>query len=109
MTANNVGALLVTKSEADGAIAGIVTERGESPSIWFLEDLVCKHFFSASLLVCVDYLRKIIVQGRSSKTTKVGEIMTEEVSSGNVMVSSFRPHHFSPSARFALFPFLVPE
>ena len=48
MTANNVGALLVTKSEADGAIAGIVTERGESPSIWFLEDLVCKHFFSVS-------------------------------------------------------------
>jgi hypothetical protein len=29
--------------------------------------------------VCIDYLRKIIVQGRSSKTTKVGDIMTEEV------------------------------
>lgn len=26
-----------------------------------------------------DYLRKIIVQGRSSKNTKVGDIMTEEV------------------------------
>lgn len=33
-------------------------------------------------LVCwklPDYLRKIIVQGRSSKSTKVGDIMTEEV------------------------------
>ena len=27
----------------------------------------------------IDYLRKMIVQGRSSKTTKVGDIMTEEV------------------------------
>lgn len=38
----------------------------------------------AILMVCygtffVDYLRKIIVQGRSSKSTKVGDIMTEEV------------------------------
>lgn len=31
------------------------------------------------LLAFSDYLRKIIVQGRSSKSTKVGDIMTEEV------------------------------
>jgi CBS domain-containing protein len=52
MTAHNVGALLVVKSGAEKKLAGIITER--------------------------DYLRKIIVQGRSSKTTKVGDIMTEE-------------------------------
>ncbi|XP_020684785.1 CBS domain-containing protein CBSX3, mitochondrial-like isoform X1 [Dendrobium catenatum] len=52
MTQNNVGALVVLSPGADKAIAGIITER--------------------------DYLRKIIVQGRSSKTTKVGDIMTEE-------------------------------
>jgi signal-transduction protein with cAMP-binding, CBS, and nucleotidyltransferase domain len=56
MTSHNVGALLVLKPSSgptlDGGIAGIVTER--------------------------DYLRKIIVQGRSSKSTRVGEIMTEE-------------------------------
>lgn len=52
MTSHNVGALLVMKTDSSGAIAGIITER--------------------------DYLRKIIVQGRSSKTTKVGDIMTEE-------------------------------
>ncbi|KAJ7553402.1 hypothetical protein O6H91_06G096700 [Diphasiastrum complanatum] len=52
MTSHNVGALLVVKPGEKGAIAGIITER--------------------------DYLRKIIVQGRSSKTTKVGDIMTEE-------------------------------
>jgi signal-transduction protein with cAMP-binding, CBS, and nucleotidyltransferase domain len=52
MTQHNVGALVVVKSGQDKSIAGIVTER--------------------------DYLRKIIVQGRSSKSTKVGDIMTEE-------------------------------
>ncbi|MCO5597527.1 hypothetical protein L7F22_051605 [Adiantum nelumboides] len=52
MTQHNVGALLVVKPSGKDSIAGIVTER--------------------------DYLRKIIVQGRSSKTTKVGDIMTEE-------------------------------
>jgi len=52
MTSHNVGALLVVKPGGTNTIAGIVTER--------------------------DYLRKIIVQGRSSKTTKVGDIMTEE-------------------------------
>lgn len=52
MTQHNVGALVVVKPGEDKSIAGIVTER--------------------------DYLRKIIVQGRSSKSTKVGDIMTEE-------------------------------
>ncbi|XP_074575480.1 CBS domain-containing protein CBSX3, mitochondrial-like isoform X2 [Curcuma longa] len=52
MTHHNVGALVVVRPGEEKAIAGIVTER--------------------------DYLRKIIVQGRSSKSTKVGDIMTEE-------------------------------
>lgn len=52
MTQHNVGALVVVKPGEDKSIAGIITER--------------------------DYLRKIIVQGRSSKSTKVGDIMTEE-------------------------------
>lgn len=52
MTQHNVGALVVVKPGENKAIAGIITER--------------------------DYLRKIIVQGRSSKSTKVGDIMTEE-------------------------------
>ncbi|CAH2041093.1 unnamed protein product [Thlaspi arvense] len=52
MTQHNVGALVVVKPGDQKLIAGIITER--------------------------DYLRKIIVQGRSSKSTKVGDIMTEE-------------------------------
>lgn len=37
-------------------------------------------FRQLNILLCAsDYLRKIIVQGRSSKSTKVGDIMTEEV------------------------------
>ncbi|KAH7439077.1 hypothetical protein KP509_04G044300 [Ceratopteris richardii] len=52
MTQHNVGALLVVKPSGKDDIAGIVTER--------------------------DYLRKMIVQGRSAETTKVGDIMTEE-------------------------------
>ncbi|KAI9198277.1 hypothetical protein LWI28_012916 [Acer negundo] len=52
MTQHNVGALVVVKPGEKNSIAGIITER--------------------------DYLRKIIVQGRSSKSTKVGDIMTEE-------------------------------
>ena len=44
---------------------------------------ICNNIWSneTSLSCLTDYLRKIIVQGRSSKTTKVGDIMTEEVSS----------------------------
>ncbi|KAK1428575.1 hypothetical protein QVD17_17413 [Tagetes erecta] len=52
MTQHNVGALVVVKPGEEKSVAGIITER--------------------------DYLRKIIVQGRSSKSTKVGDIMTEE-------------------------------
>ncbi|KAH0453546.1 hypothetical protein IEQ34_017870 [Dendrobium chrysotoxum] len=63
MTQHNVGALVVLRPGADKAIAGIITERAASLSFgWFISD----------------YLRKIIVQGRSSKSTKVGDIMTEE-------------------------------
>ncbi|XP_054819040.1 LOW QUALITY PROTEIN: CBS domain-containing protein CBSX3, mitochondrial [Prosopis cineraria] len=52
MTQHNVGALVVVKpgAEAGKAVAGIITER--------------------------DYLRKIIVQGRSSKSTKVNKLIT---------------------------------
>ncbi|KAF9619479.1 hypothetical protein IFM89_007227 [Coptis chinensis] len=52
MTLNNIGSLAVLKPGKPNYIAGIITER--------------------------DYLRKIIVQGRNSKSTKVGEIMTDE-------------------------------
>ncbi|KAG8632445.1 CBS domain-containing protein CBSX3, mitochondrial isoform X2 [Manihot esculenta] len=51
MAKNNIGSLVVLKPE-EQHIAGIITER--------------------------DYLRKIIAQGRSSKYTRVGEIMTDE-------------------------------
>ncbi|KAG8388814.1 hypothetical protein BUALT_Bualt02G0164200 [Buddleja alternifolia] len=52
MTQHNVGALVVVNPGEQKSVAGIITER--------------------------DYLRKMIVQGRSSKSTKVGDIMTEE-------------------------------
>ncbi|XVF60375.1 hypothetical protein PTKIN_Ptkin08bG0040300 [Pterospermum kingtungense] len=52
MNQHNVGALMVVKPGEQKSIAGIITER--------------------------DCLRKTIVQGRSSKSTKVGDIMTEE-------------------------------
>ncbi|XP_010925983.1 CBS domain-containing protein CBSX3, mitochondrial-like [Elaeis guineensis] len=52
MTQHNTGALVVVKPGDEKLLAGIITER--------------------------DYLQKIIVQGRSSKATRVGEIMTEE-------------------------------
>ncbi|CAH8342845.1 unnamed protein product [Eruca vesicaria subsp. sativa] len=53
MTQQDVGALVVVKPGEQQPLPGIITER--------------------------DYLRKIIVQGRSYKSTKVGDIMTEEV------------------------------
>jgi len=51
MTQHNVGALVVMKPEGKG-IAGIITER--------------------------DYLRKVAIENRTSKETKVGDIMTVE-------------------------------
>lgn len=51
MVARNIGSLVVVGAVEDEA-AGIITER--------------------------DYLEKIIVRGRSSKTTKVEEIMSEK-------------------------------
>ncbi|PKA64028.1 CBS domain-containing protein CBSX3, mitochondrial [Apostasia shenzhenica] len=65
MTHHNVGALVVLRPGEESAIAGIITERG-------IQDVLLLW------TVLSDYLRKIIVQGRSSKTTKVGDIMTEE-------------------------------
>ena len=50
MVDHNVGAILVTK---DGALVGIFTER--------------------------DYLRRIVLRGRTSKTTAVKDVMTAEV------------------------------
>lgn len=44
----------------------------DSKCIWFAYFTCANNWIS-------DYLRKIIVQGRSSKSTKVGDIMTEEV------------------------------
>ncbi|KAL7605063.1 hypothetical protein Lser_V15G18706 [Lactuca serriola] len=52
MARNNIGSLVVLKPGDEQMIAGIVTER--------------------------DYLQKVIVKDRSSKYTRVGEIMTEQ-------------------------------
>ncbi|KAI6688838.1 hypothetical protein NL676_025666 [Syzygium grande] len=52
MAQNNIGSLVVLKPGQEQLIAGIITEK--------------------------DYLQKIIAQGRSSKQTRVGEIMTDE-------------------------------
>ncbi|KAJ4965934.1 hypothetical protein NE237_017783 [Protea cynaroides] len=52
MADNNIGSLVVLRPGDQKLIAGIITER--------------------------DYLKKIIAQGRSSKYTRVGEIMTNE-------------------------------
>ncbi|XP_042487629.1 CBS domain-containing protein CBSX3, mitochondrial-like [Macadamia integrifolia] len=52
MADNNVGSLVVLRPGEQKLIAGIITER--------------------------DYLKKIIAQGRSSKYTRVAEIMTNE-------------------------------
>ncbi|KAA8537610.1 hypothetical protein F0562_027217 [Nyssa sinensis] len=52
MAQNNVGSLVVLRPGEQQLIAGVITER--------------------------DYLRKVIAQDRSSKYTRVGEIMTDQ-------------------------------
>ncbi|XP_010254794.1 PREDICTED: CBS domain-containing protein CBSX3, mitochondrial [Nelumbo nucifera] len=69
MAENNVGSLVVLKPGEQQILSGIITER--------------------------DYLRKIIAQGRSSKLTRVGEIMTDEsklitVSSGTNILKAMQ-------------------
>lgn len=85
MTQHNVGALVVVKPGEQQSLAGIITERGKKnlivrESFCFVSFDMCDPFPSVSdIAISLDYLRKIIVQGRSSKSTKVGDIMTEEV------------------------------
>ncbi|KAG7594331.1 CBS domain [Arabidopsis thaliana x Arabidopsis arenosa] len=69
MAKHNIGSLVVLKPGDQQYIAGIVTER--------------------------DYMKKIIGAGRSSKLTKVGEVMTDEsklitVSSGTNIIKAMQ-------------------
>ncbi|ESQ30882.1 hypothetical protein EUTSA_v10011792mg [Eutrema salsugineum] len=69
MAKHNIGSLVVLKPGEQQCIAGIVTER--------------------------DYMKKIIEAGRSSKVTKVGEVMTDEsklvtVSSGTNIIKAMQ-------------------
>ncbi|KAF8080074.1 hypothetical protein N665_0977s0008 [Sinapis alba] len=69
MAKHNIGSLVVLRPGDHQCIAGIVTER--------------------------DYMRKIIGAGRSSKITKVGEVMTDEsklvsVSSGTNIIKAMQ-------------------
>ncbi|PIN14652.1 hypothetical protein CDL12_12718 [Handroanthus impetiginosus] len=69
MTQHNVGALVVVKPGEQRSIAGIITERGSS---LYTPKLLTFWIF------IVLFIHIIIVQGRSSNSTKVGDIMTEE-------------------------------
>ncbi|KAG2305193.1 hypothetical protein Bca52824_033844 [Brassica carinata] len=69
MAKHNIGSLVVLRPGDQQCIAGIVTER--------------------------DYMKKIIGAGRSSKVTKVGEVMTDEsklvsVSSGTNIIKAMQ-------------------
>ncbi|MBA0747166.1 hypothetical protein Gogos_004096 [Gossypium gossypioides] len=68
MAQHNIGSLVVLKPGDQLHVAGIITERA--------------FFFP------LDYLRKIIGQGRSPKYTRVGEIMTDEFFPLNFITST---------------------
>lgn len=72
MVEHNVGALVVLKPGDDKLVAGIVTERGIRHEIGFVPVVLLFTFIT-------DYLRKIIMQGKSATSTRVGDIMTDEV------------------------------
>lgn len=88
MAQNNIGSLVVLKPGEQHHIAGILTERGNNnivlKSLHRRPNLVS---LSETLHVETDYLRKVIVQDRSSKYTRVGEIMTDQV--GAVSLQAF--------------------
>lgn len=79
MARNNIGSLVVLKPGEQHHIAGILTERGK---IVFEKSRLCYQLRVLNQIICIsetDYLRKVIVQDRSSKQTEVGEIMTNQV------------------------------
>lgn len=88
MAKNNVGSLVVLKPGEQQYIAGIITERGKiifknlDQILWFNNNIKVNlillfHWWWHNQ---ADYLRKIIAQERSPNHTRVGEIMTNEVS-----------------------------
>ncbi|KAE9457042.1 hypothetical protein C3L33_11060, partial [Rhododendron williamsianum] len=64
MAQNNVGSLVVLKPGEQQHIAGIITERANVIIVDEMNEIA-------------DYLRKVIAQDRSSKYTRVAEIMTD--------------------------------
>ncbi|KAK6938830.1 CBS domain [Dillenia turbinata] len=74
MAENNVGSLVVLKPGEPKLIAGIITERDTVQNKGRMHIAIDNSGWSDAS----DYLKKIAAQGRSSKYTRVGEIMTHE-------------------------------